>query len=78
MNHLISRLSFYLMSLFFLVSFSEVKATEFGSGDWDVSYNTCGGYMEVNILYYNKDGINDWMEWMYLYYKNPMAITNKY
>ena len=69
MNHLISRLSFYLMSLFFLVSFSEVKATEFGSGDWDVSYNTCGGYMEVNILYYNKDGINDWMEWMYLYYK---------
>ncbi|MBL7819133.1 MAG: hypothetical protein JNL65_00850, partial [Saprospiraceae bacterium] len=69
MKNRIQKICFYLLNLFFILPFSELKATEFSSSDWDVSYNTCGGYMEVNILYYNKDGINDWMEWMYLYYK---------
>lgn len=47
------------------------KAYEFSSSDWDVSYNTCDGYLEINILYYNKDGVNDWMEWMYVSYQQP-------
>ncbi|MBK8954967.1 MAG: hypothetical protein IPM34_05340 [Saprospiraceae bacterium] len=65
------RLLFSRLVLLFLlfIANNELKAHEFGTNDWDVSYNTCDGYIEVNLLYFNKDGVNDWMDYIYFDFK---------
>lgn len=63
-----------LLCLFLITLFStQTRAkttTTFGASNWGVSYNYCGGYIETNILYFDKNGTNDMMRWVNLYYKN--------
>ena len=70
----------YALILFIMALFNPyANAHEFNSNDWSLSYNTCEGYIQIEILYYSDhDGpatFADWMELLDVYYLNGGVET---
>ena len=65
------------LSLIVMLTFT-VQATTFSNDNWNISYHPCDGYIEVNILYFDTEGINDWMNSLDLYYVNADGSESQF